>query len=138
MEFVGMDAVVFGAPDVKLARDLFAECGLVKVREGRSSVVLETGIGSQVVMRQEELPDLPAGLSGGSNFREVIWGVSSRKDLDAIEKELTRDRTVSSDPAGTRFHRRISGISGIRWAARSRISATRISSRRRGNPPTTA
>lgn len=101
MAFVGIDTVVFGAPDIGVARKLFADWGLNKLRGGGDSVVFETGIGSRVMVRREDTPELPPRLSGGSNFREVIWGVSSRKQIDAIAKELARDRNVRADTDGT-------------------------------------
>jgi catechol 2,3-dioxygenase-like lactoylglutathione lyase family enzyme len=57
--------------------------------------VFETGIGSRVVVRPEDSPRLPPKTAGGSNFREIIWGVSSRKHLDAIADDLARDRKVA-------------------------------------------
>jgi catechol 2,3-dioxygenase-like lactoylglutathione lyase family enzyme len=101
MAFVGIDTVVFGAPDVALARNMFSDWGLNKLRGGSDSVVLETALGSQVVVRREDGPQLPPRLSGGSNFREVIWGVASGKELDAVAEELARDRQVSADKNGT-------------------------------------
>ena len=101
MTFVGIDTVVFGAPDVKLARSMFSDWGLDRVRGGRDGVVLETRIGSQVEVRQQDAPRLAPRLSGGSNFREIIWGVASSKDLAAIEQNLARDRKVSVDADGT-------------------------------------
>ncbi len=101
MAFVGIDTVVFGAPDIKLARNLFSDWGLNRLRGNRASVAFETGIGSQVVVHQQDSPQLPPRMSGGSNLRELIWGVSSRKDLDGIAQELSRDRKVSADKDGT-------------------------------------
>ena len=101
MAFVGIESAVFGAPDVGLARSMFSDWGLTKLRYGRAGAVLETGIGSQVVVRAQDTPQLPPRMSGGSNFRELVWGVSSRKHLDAIARELDRDRTVSAEKDGT-------------------------------------
>ena len=101
MAFVGIDSVVFGAPDVRRACKLFSDWGLTKLRGGRAGAVLETAIGSQVVVRPENSPRLPPKMSGGSNFREIVWGISSRKHLDAIAGELARDREVRADQDGT-------------------------------------
>ena len=101
MAFVGIESVVFGAPDVGLARQLFRDWGLRKVRSGKAGAVFETAIGSQVVVRQQDSPLLPPRLSGGSNFREIVWGVSSRKHLDELAAELARDRDVRRDTDGT-------------------------------------
>ena len=101
MAFVGIDTVVFGAPDLKLARKLFSDWGLSTLRAGRGGAVLETAIGSQVMIRPEDSPRLPPRMSGGSNFRELVWGVSSGRHLDAIAGELARDRDVRADKDGT-------------------------------------
>lgn len=100
MAFVGIDTVVFSPPDMKEARRFFADWGLRRVRDGRSGTVFETEIGSQIVLRPPAARGLPPALPG-TNFREVIWGVSSNRDLDAIAKELSRDREVTLDKDGT-------------------------------------
>ena len=101
MAFVGIESVVYGAPDMGLARRMFSDWGLNKLRDGRAGAMFETGIGSQVVVRPEDSPRLPLRMSGGSNFREIVWGVSSRKHLDTIAHELARDREVRAENDGT-------------------------------------
>jgi catechol 2,3-dioxygenase-like lactoylglutathione lyase family enzyme len=101
MAFTGIDTVVFGADDLKIARKLFGDWGLRKLKDNASGLVFETGIGSQVVVRTEDARNLPARLSGGSNFREVIWGVATPMDLDLIGDRLSRDRPVKLDKDGT-------------------------------------
>jgi catechol 2,3-dioxygenase-like lactoylglutathione lyase family enzyme len=100
MAFVGIDSVVFSPPDMKQARRFFVDWGLKRVRNGRSGTVFETEIGSQIVLRPPEAGGLPPAPPGG-NFREVVWGVSSPGDLDAIARELARDREVTLDKDGT-------------------------------------
>ena len=100
MAFVGIDTVVFGAPDMKQARRFFVDWGVRRVRDGRAGAVFETEIGSRVVLRPPA--DVgPSAAAPGTNFREVIWGVSSTRDLDAIAGELSRDREVTLDKDGT-------------------------------------
>lgn len=101
MNFVGIEAVVFGAPDVRIARKFFSDWGLAKVAVGKAGTVFATAIGSRVIVRPENSPRLPPRLSGGANFRELIWGVASRRDLDDVERELSRDRSVVADREGT-------------------------------------
>lgn len=100
-DFVGIDAVVFGAHDLAMARKLFAEFGLRKIKDSKAGIVFATEIGSEVVIRPTDAKDLPAKLSGGSEFREVIWGVGSARKLDALATELARDRKVKTDRDGT-------------------------------------
>src|SRR6185437_4342263 len=93
--FVGIDSVVFGAPDLSVPRRLFTEWGLKKVKDGKSGLAFATEIGSEVVIRPAAAKDLPPKLSRGSEFREVVWGVSSQAHLDALGGELARDRAVT-------------------------------------------
>ncbi len=95
MAYTGIEAVVFGTPDLKAARKLLSDWGLARLSAGKSGAVFETGIGSQVVVRPEDSPRLPPKMAGASNFRELVWGVSSRRHLDAIAEELARDRKVT-------------------------------------------
>jgi catechol 2,3-dioxygenase-like lactoylglutathione lyase family enzyme len=108
--FVGIDSVVFGAPDLSVPRRLFTEWGLKKVKDGKSGLVFATEIGSEVVIRPDGAKGLPPKLSGGSEFREVVWGVSSQKHLDALGDELARDRSVTDDKDGTLHTADDSGI----------------------------
>lgn len=100
MAFVGIDTVVFSAPDMKQARRFFVDWGVRRVRDGRAGAVFETEIGSQVVLRPPAAGGLPPA-APGANFREVIWGVSSTRDLETIAGELSRDREVTMDRDGT-------------------------------------
>lgn len=100
-DFIGIDSVVFGAPDLAVARKLFAEFGLRKIKDGKGGLVFATEIGSQVVIRPSDAKDLPPKLSGGSEFREVIWGVGTERKLAALATDLARDREVRTDRDGT-------------------------------------
>jgi catechol 2,3-dioxygenase-like lactoylglutathione lyase family enzyme len=99
--FVGIDSVVFGAPGLAAPRKLFTDWGLKKTKDGKSGVTFATEIGSEVVIRPSNAKGLPPKLAGGSEFREVVWGVTNAKQLDALEQELSRDRSVTADNDGT-------------------------------------
>ncbi len=99
--FVGIDAAVFGAPDLSLARKLFVDFGLKKIKDGKSGLVFATEIGSEIVIRPSAARDLPAKINPAGEFREVVWGVATQRDVDRIEAELRRDRAVRVDRDGT-------------------------------------
>ncbi len=101
MDYAGIDSVVFGAQDLKLVRRLFGDWGLEKRSDTRSGLVFATRLGSEVVVRRDNAPGLPPRLEGGSQFREVIFGVSGRAQLNRLGADLARDRTVSVDADGT-------------------------------------
>jgi len=101
MAYTGIESVVFGAPDLRLARKLFSDWGLGRLSAGKSGAVFGTGVGSRVVVRPEDSPRLPPKIAAGCNFRELVWGVSDRKHLDAIAQELARDREVTREQDGS-------------------------------------
>ncbi len=91
MAFIGIDAVVFRAPRMAEARRFFTDWGLNKLKDNRSGTVFKTEIGSEVVLRRSGTKDLP----------EVIWGVSSKRHLAEIARELSHDRELRVDNDGT-------------------------------------
>lgn len=101
MAFIGIDSVTYGSPDLKEARKYFVDWGLKKIADSRSGITFETGIGSRIIVRPENAPTLRPRLEGGSNFREVIYGVASASELKGIADELSRDREVVRDTDGT-------------------------------------
>ena len=58
---------------------------------------------SEIRIKPLDAPDLPLANEPGSTLREIIWGVDTNRALDAIRKELARDRDVRSERNGT-FH----------------------------------
>lgn len=101
MDFLGIDTVVFGATDLKLARRLFSDWGLKKVEDRPARLAFATRIGSEVVVRAADARDLPPPIHPASQFREVIFGVASPRELRALAQELARDREVRADADGT-------------------------------------
>lgn len=99
--FVGIDAAVFGARDMRQARKLFADFGLTKKHDTPTRLVFATEIGSEIVIRPSSAKDLPPPINPASEFREVVWGVRSARDVARIAAELARDRDVREDRDGT-------------------------------------
>ena len=77
MTFVGIDAVVYAADDMKLARRFFTDWGLKKIKANQTQTVFETAIGSQIVLYPSGSKHLPPPAAPGLGYRETIWGVSS-------------------------------------------------------------
>ena len=100
-ELTEIDEVVYGAPDLDLARRLFDDWGLEKNTDSHTQLVYRTGDGGLVTVRHEGSSELPPPLPGGGHFREVIWCVASQSALERVEKELARDRRVRTDASGT-------------------------------------
>ena len=100
MTITGIDAVTYGVADVARARRFFDDWGLKRVKTGAAESVLETRDGTQVVLRPRAAKGLPKAVQRGSTVREITWGVKSRRDLQALERELARDRDVTVDKDG--------------------------------------
>ena len=58
-------------------------------------------MGSQIIVRPTTAKGLPPAAAPGMHFREMIWGVASKRDLAAIHKEIAKDREVTVDADGT-------------------------------------
>jgi catechol 2,3-dioxygenase-like lactoylglutathione lyase family enzyme len=101
MAVVGIDTLVFTAPDMAKARRFYTDWGLKKVRDGRAGMSFATEIGSEVIVRPEDAQGLPPPAAPGMHFREMIWGVSSAMHLAEIRAELEKDRNVTVDKDGT-------------------------------------
>ena len=65
MTYVGIDAVVYAADDVKLARRFFTDWGLKKIKATQSQTVFETAIGSQVILYPSASKRLPSPAAPG-------------------------------------------------------------------------
>ena len=100
MQITGIESVEFGAPDMAEARTLFSDWGLRKAAAGGAGSGFAALNGARVVVRPEQ-SRLLAPRVGKSNFREVIFGVRSKRDLAEIGEELSRDRSVSGAADGS-------------------------------------
>lgn len=101
MKFIGIESVLYAARDMKKSKRFFSDWGLKKIKDGSAGVVFETKIGSQIILRPRGHKDLPKAAARGVDFREVIWGVSSKRDLGKIKRELAPDHDLCIDKDGT-------------------------------------
>lgn len=128
MAFTGIAALTYGTPDLALARKLFADWGLARVKDSRAGTVHETAAGCLVSAFAEQSFGLPPPIHEHSNFREITWGVSDRRHLIQLAEDLSRDREVLLDKAGALHTVDDSGIRiGFRvWKPRvvKRVKAT--------------
>jgi catechol 2,3-dioxygenase-like lactoylglutathione lyase family enzyme len=101
MALLGVKRLVFGVDDVETSVRFFADFGLdlAERRDGGARFALPEG--SSVEVRPIQDASLPAPFLEGNGPREVIWGVDTQENLDAVNAELAHDRTVTVDPAGT-------------------------------------
>ena len=101
MTLVGIDCVTYGVTDMKVGRRFFEDWGLKKVSGAKAKATYRTLDGSEIILRPANAKGLPPGIEDGSTVREVIWGVSAKRDLAAIAKELGKDRAVEVEKNGT-------------------------------------
>jgi len=127
MAFTGLHTVLFAPPDMKKAKRFFADWGLREVANTRGTAVYETQIGSKVVLKSPKAKDIPPSAQNDMHFREMIWGVSSKKHLLEIKKELLKDREVKVDPNGTLhcIDPNGLGVGFTLWKPKNKINASR-------------
>ncbi len=100
MSVVGIDQVRFVVHDDAEANDFLIRWGLVPV-EDTDGKRYECVDGSSVSYRVDAGFD-PAG-APFQNLDAVIWAVSDAASLDALERDLSRDREVTRGADGTVF-----------------------------------
>ena len=101
MAFTGLYKTLFSAPDMKEAQRFYKDWGLRKIKATSAHSIFETKIGSRVELKLPGAENLPPAAAPDLHFREMIWGVSSKKHLAAIKRELLKDREVTTDKDGT-------------------------------------
>jgi catechol 2,3-dioxygenase-like lactoylglutathione lyase family enzyme len=88
---LGIDRITYGVADVATCRKFFLDWGLKLVRESGEALDFESLNGCEVHVRHEEDPTLPPAIEDLPTVREVVWGVASRADIDAMRGRLGAD-----------------------------------------------
>lgn len=96
MRVLGIDEITFGAVDLAASRQFFDDWGLKLLREDTQTLVFETLNGCRVSVAQSGKPGLPAGVEPDPTLREVVWGVESEADLNAV-REVLRTQSTFAD-----------------------------------------
>ncbi|MSQ70222.1 MAG: bleomycin resistance protein [Betaproteobacteria bacterium] len=100
MDIKGVERVVMGVQSMADACRFFNDFGLQEAPDDKGGARFATEEGTEIVLRPIDDPALPPAVAGGSNVREIVWGVASEQVLGQIEKELGRDRAVMRDANG--------------------------------------
>jgi catechol 2,3-dioxygenase-like lactoylglutathione lyase family enzyme len=122
MAILGIESLIYGVEDVAASTRFFEDFGLVRARsnEGASRFCLPEG--SSVVIHALDDKRLPLSSMQGTGVREVIWGVDTEESLQAIEKELSKDRDVRRERDGSlHFLTDFGGAMGCRVFNRSPV-----------------
>lgn len=98
MNIVGLDTLVFGVDDVGACTQFLADYGLAPTQLSADGARLEALDGTAVVLARADASGLPPALQTGCQLRKTVMGVADAATLDAIEAELSKDRTVRRLP----------------------------------------
>ena len=88
MSIAGIDEISFGALDVPRCRQFFQDLGLALTQDEATRLGFETLNGGKVIVAHSDHPDLPPGIEADPTLREVVWGVPSVSDLDALRPRM--------------------------------------------------
>ena len=132
MKIIGPDSLVFGVDDVEACAQYFTDYGLAPEGRGRFTAL----DGTSVLIKPRNDPSLPPALETGSMLRKTVYGVADEPTLDAIAKELGKDREVERLDDGSLACLDDSGFAlGFQVTVRKSISLAAESVNAPGAPP---
>lgn len=99
MAILRIERVVYGVTDLETCARFFDDFGLDRAAVPRT--VFRTRTGQEIELRAHDDPDLPDAVEAPPTLREVVWGVDSPDSLDALAKELGRDRELRTAADGS-------------------------------------
>jgi catechol 2,3-dioxygenase-like lactoylglutathione lyase family enzyme len=96
MRIVGPDELIFGVDNLGACAEYLYDYGLRDAGNGTFAAL----DGTAITLRAKNDPNLPPPLPTASMLRQTVWGVEDEATLNAIEVELSKDRTVVRDAHG--------------------------------------
>ncbi len=100
MKITRIESILYGVEDLDTGIRFYRDWGLDCLDVGANGADFGLPSGQTVVLRRADDPALPPAVEIGSSAREITWGVDDADSLQAIAKELSRDREVTTDAAG--------------------------------------
>ena len=99
----GIEKVTYGVTDLDQAKAFWTDFGLAPVENANGHAEFAAQNGASVEIRQADDPELapPVGADVDATAREVMFGVESQADIDALEANLSADRDVRKDADGS-------------------------------------
>jgi catechol 2,3-dioxygenase-like lactoylglutathione lyase family enzyme len=94
----GIESVLYGVDHVAECTRYFIDFGLPLVKIAPDFAHFKLDEGSNVFIRHISDSSIPKSCLSGTGVCEVTWGVDSQESLDALVKDLERDRAVRIDP----------------------------------------
>lgn len=101
MAIIGIETLIYGVDDVTHCTDFFDDFGLPLVERSATRAAFRLAEGSNVIIRPNDDPSLPDSAIVGTGVREVIWGVDTAANLEALVERVAQDMAVARDPDGT-------------------------------------
>jgi len=119
MSIVGLETIVYGVEDVERCTRYFVDFGLPLHSASGSESHFRLAEGSNVIIRPLRDAVVPGQSLVGYGVQQVIYGVSSEADLQALVAKVAVDREVRRDADGTAHFFDDDGIAlGLRVFAR--------------------
>jgi catechol 2,3-dioxygenase-like lactoylglutathione lyase family enzyme len=112
MAIAGIERVVYGVEDMAEGRRFFSEWGLTASEDSPGRTLFRAADGGQIEIVAAADPTLPPAIEPGSTVRQVVWGVDTTADIDALEARIraqapackpnrvSADRLELTDPMG--------------------------------------
>ncbi|HTH74427.1 MAG TPA: VOC family protein [Trinickia sp.] len=94
MNIIGLDTLVFGVDDIAACGQYLIDYGLLPLRHGDIGGRFEALDGTGIEIAHRDDRNLPPGLGTASMLRKTVYGVVDAATLEAIVRELHRDREV--------------------------------------------
>lgn len=100
MAVTGVKSVIYGVEDFDKSVNFYVDFGLKPKARGKDAIIFGLEDGSTVEIRKIDDPSLPPARFEGSNVREVVWGVDTQENLDALIQAVSLDCEVSIEANG--------------------------------------
>ncbi len=88
MTILGIEQITYGVTDLDTCRRFFADWGMKETAHDETRARFETLNGCTVLVADANDASLPAAFEEGPTLREVVWGVATREELDALRERL--------------------------------------------------
>ncbi len=94
MGILGIQHLIFGVNDLEASVSFMQDFGLTEIETEGTTRYFETLDGSGIFVAQADDENLPKKLDSISQLRKIVYAVTDQDSLDAIQAELSTDRTV--------------------------------------------
>lgn len=101
MSIIGIETLVYGVDDVDQCTKFFSDFGLPLAAHGKAMSLFQLDEGSKVELRRAADLSYKSSCIRGAGVQEVVWGVDSADELEALVADLRTDHKLRWDDDGT-------------------------------------